>query len=300
MHKFIIMLQIKDQILQLLHNLFQRLCDDGPNFVSESEDVLYSLRRTVRPAMADFAICDDSDSLSDDDEDLAAGYARSCPPPSARFSKLPKSIRVESASDEDEEWESLQLQLRQKSKMELMRIIMQIEEDAYNRKPITDEYVHQLLRRKFVSPYEQIPKITINRRFELYLVNEEVVLPLSPQMRALYLLFLFNPGGIRITKLECYRQQFSEIYRLLTTRSDYQSVVDNIFDESDPNHRNFHSLRSNVNRVISSKFVDIEMAETFKISSTTNGVYSIRVPQENIIIPAEPRWEAVKRAGVGQ
>lgn len=266
MHKFIIMLQIKDQILTQLHKLLQRLCDDGPNYVSESEDVLYSLRRTVRPAMADFAICDDSDSLS----------------------------------DEDEEWESLQLQLRQKSKMELMRIIMQIEEDAYNRKPITDEYVHQLLRRKFVSPYEQIPKITINCRFELYLVNEEVVLPLSPQMRALYLLFLFNPGGIRITKLECYRQQFSEIYRLLTTRSDYQSVVDNIFDESDPNHRNFHSLRSNVNRVISSKFVDIEMAETFKISSTTNGVYSIRVPQENIIIPAEPRWEAVKRAGVGQ
>ena len=199
------------------------------------------------------------------------------------------------SNDEEDQWIDQYEALNRKSKRELILMINQLRQDVKNGITIDEDYLRQFMRTKFVCPCRELPTITINSRNELYVQADEVVIPLSPQMRALYLLFLLNPAGIRITNLALYRRQFTEIYRIVTNRSDFHRAVSNLFDDSDPNHRNFHSLRSNINRVISRRFVDEEMIQTFKIAYTGNGLYRVKLPADRFIIPQHHKWQTALR-----
>lgn len=200
---------------------------------------------------------------------------------------LPENI------DEEEEWEEQYAELNRKSRTELIQIIQQVITATKRNEPIDPEFINRLLLRKFVSPCREMPKLTINNRNMLYVQADEVEIPMSAQMRALYILFLFNPNGIRITNLHDYRRQFTAIYRIVTTRTDYESCVGKLFDRNDSNHRNFYSLLSKVNGKIGAAFSDIEVCETFQISNVGNGLYRIKLRPEQFIHPQQSKWQEV-------
>lgn len=193
---------------------------------------------------------------------------------------------------EDEE-EDDYAELNHKSRAELVQIIKQVKAAADRNEAISSEFIDRLLRRKFVSPCRELPKLTINSRDELFLLSDEIELKLTPQRRAFYLLFLLNPNGIRITNLARYRRQFAEIYRLMATRSNFQRHVASLFDNDDYQHGNFRSMICNVNREIGRLFVDIEMCHTFEIASIGNGLYRVNLRPGQFILPRQDKWQRV-------
>ena len=165
--------------------------------------------------------------------------------------------------------------------------------DAVHNDKAQSPAVYSLQDKDIPCPCREMPKLTINNRNMLYVQADEVEIPMSAQMRALYILFLFNPNGIRITNLHDYRRQFTAIYRIVTTRTDYESCVGKLFDRSDSNHRNFYSLLSKVNGKIGAAFSDIEVCETFQISNVGNGLYRIKLRPEQFIHPQQSKWQEV-------
>ncbi|MGN0223345.1 MAG: hypothetical protein ACI4AM_04885 [Muribaculaceae bacterium] len=196
--------------------------------------------------------------------------------------------------DRDEEEDDYG-ELNRKSRAELMQIIKQVKAAAERNETITPEFLSRLLRRKFVSPCRELPVLTINARNELFLQTDEVVIDLTPQRRAFYLLFLLNPDGIRITNLQRYRRQFTEIYRIMATHSDFLRPVKSLFDDDDSKHRNFRSMVSNINRELGRVFVDIEMMETFKIANVGNGLFRVRLPKGHLLMPQTDKWRTVSQ-----
>ena len=200
------------------------------------------------------------------------------------------SISPDKGEDEEEDDYA---ELNHKSRAELVQIIKQVKAATDRNETITPEFIDRLLRRKFVSPCRELPRLTINSRNELFLLSDEIELKLTPQRRAFYLLFLLNPNGIRITNLARYRRQFAEIYRLMATRSNFQRHVASLFDNDDYQHGNFRSMISNVNREIGRLFVDIEMYHTFEIASAGNGLYRVNLRPEQFILPQQDKWQRV-------
>ena len=199
-------------------------------------------------------------------------------------------IFADKGEDEEEKWEEESAELNRKSRAELLQIIQHVKAAAERNETITPEFINRLLLRKFVSPCREMPKLTINNRNMLYVQADEVEIKMSAQMRALYILFLLNPNGIRITNFHDYRRQFTAIYRIVTTRANYERCVSKLFDRNDSNHRNFYSLLSKINSTIDTTFSDIEVGHTFQISNVGNGLYRIKLRPGQFILPRQDKW----------
>ena len=67
---------------------------------------------------------------------------------------------------------------------------------------------------------------------------DNIEFPFGPQIKALYLLFLTHPEGIRMKEIEDYKEEYKQLYFLMTTRSDINKIrasVEKLMDVCSPN-----------------------------------------------------------------
>ncbi|MBQ0141406.1 MAG: hypothetical protein KBT06_01185 [Prevotellaceae bacterium] len=95
--------------------------------------------------------------------------------------------------------------------------------------------VDQLVLQSLVSPHIELSELVITSDYRFFLTqynNTEICM--SPLPKAVYLLFLRHPEGIRFKYLPDYEEELLSIYQAITHRTNDEKIRTSIHDVCDP------------------------------------------------------------------
>lgn len=138
---------------------------------------------------------------------------------------------------------------------------------------------HILLSRLTVTPYV----------YEVTLPDYDTFFHFTAQVKALYILFLNHPEGIRMKDIADYKDEYKRLYLCVTNRSDKDKLsrsVDKLFDAFSPNAMNVK--KSQCNAVIQDTLRHSPNRIPFYIIEVRRGEHHrINLPRELVSIPIE-------------
>ena len=96
---------------------------------------------------------------------------------------------------------------------------------------VTEEEIMRLIR-----PEKRLSRLVVTEDYRILLPDYEgAEVRLEPLHKAVYLLFLRHPEGIRFKELPDYREELAEIYHSMKRRTQAKKKVErSIFDVTDP------------------------------------------------------------------
>lgn len=103
-------------------------------------------------------------------------------------------------------------------------------------------------------------------------------LRMSPLAKAVYLLFLCHPEGIRLKEIADYRSQLREIYALIKPGADFELADSHIDDIAIAGSESLQQKLSMTRYAVKRAFLSPELAERYIIKGTPGEAYSISIP----------------------
>ena len=79
---------------------------------------------------------------------------------------------------------------------------------------------------------------------------------MEPLPKAVYMLFLNHPEGIRFKDLPCYREELARIYLNVTNRNDFYAAYQSILNVTDPTKNSINEKCSRIKEAFISRFDD--------------------------------------------
>ncbi|MBD5174065.1 MAG: hypothetical protein HDT08_05470 [Bacteroidales bacterium] len=107
-------------------------------------------------------------------------------------------------------------------------------------------------------------------------------LRMSPLAKAVYLLFLCHPEGIRLKDIADYRNQLREIYALIKPGADFELADSHIDDIAVAGSESLQQKLSMTRYAVKRAFLSPELAERYLIKGTPGEAYSINIPSTMI------------------
>lgn len=154
----------------------------------------------------------------------------------------------------------------------------------YGRKP-TSHILDELEKKpKYTEPSRLV--ITTAPYNFLLLDYDNIEFPFGPQIKALYLLFLTHPEGIRMKEIEDYKEEYKQLYFLMTTRSDIDKIrasVEKLMDVCSPNI--ISVKKSQCNTMIREALPDIELSKFYEIIAHYGQPHKINLDRSLVIMP---------------
>lgn len=80
----------------------------------------------------------------------------------------------------------------------------------------------------------QLSRLEITDDFKILLPDFHVEIVMTPIPKAVFILFLRHPEGVFFKSLPNYRTELMEIYKLVSSREDYESMYKSILDVTNP------------------------------------------------------------------
>ena len=102
---------------------------------------------------------------------------------------------------------------------------------------------------------------------------------LNPSERALYLLFLNNPNGIRLPEIIDYRNELLEIYGMTTNLSDQADIINRIDRLTDVSENNVNEVLSRIRGKLKSA-VGVELLDFYDIQGARGEAKKILLNRE--------------------
>lgn len=118
--------------------------------------------------------------------------------------------------------------------------------------------------------------------------NTEIHFP--PQIKALYVLFLNHPEGIRMKEIEDYKEEYKQLYFRMTNRSDMDKLrlsVEKLIDVCNSNI--ICVKKSQCNTLIRWSLPDNELSRFYEIESNYGLPHKINLDRSLVTIPDELR-----------
>lgn len=114
-------------------------------------------------------------------------------------------------------------------KKEIKRLVMALRE-----KGASEEEIREL----FDVEQRSLSRLLVTKDYRLFFGDDKLEVKMRPICKAVYLLFLRHPEGIRFKELPDYREELAEIYHSMKKRTQAKKKVDrSIMDVTDPlNH----------------------------------------------------------------
>lgn len=115
------------------------------------------------------------------------------------------------------------------AKKEIKRLIDYLRENNYSETEILE----------LIRPKKRLSRLLVTNDFRIILPDYEgTEVRLEPLHKAVYLLFLRHPEGIRFKELPDYREELADIYHLMKRKTQVKKKVErSIIDVTDPlNH----------------------------------------------------------------
>ena len=137
---------------------------------------------------------------------------------------------------------------------------------------VIEEEIMQLVR-----PEKRLSRLVVTEDYRILLPDYEAEVKLEPIHKAVYLLFLRHPEGIRFKELHDYREELAEIYHSMKRGTQAKKKVErSIMDVTDPLS---HSIIEKCTR-IRNVFQKITPCEEYVIAGVKGELKRIALDRE--------------------
>ena len=148
-------------------------------------------------------------------------------------------------------------------------------------------------RMRFSVTGMERPARTHLSRLEVTLYNAPLLLPdydeqlhLTAQVKALYVLFLLHPEGIRMKDIGDYKEEFKRLYFRFSNRSDMDKLRDSIerlFDRMKPEALNVK--KSQCNRILRDAIPEDDLRKHYEIQAPRWRPHVIKLDRKLVSMP---------------
>ena len=156
-------------------------------------------------------------------------------------------------------------------KREIKRLVMMLREKGVSEKEI---------RELFEVEQRPLSRLLVTKDYRLLVGDDRLEVKMRPICKAVYLLFLNHPEGIRFKDLPDYREELGKTYRSMKLSTQAKKKVErSIIDVTDPIS---HSINEKCARIKEAflKVMDAETATHYYIDGERGEVKSIGLNRE--------------------
>lgn len=125
-------------------------------------------------------------------------------------------------------------------------------------------------------------KLTVTKKYKLYLGNERKEVHMEPLVKAVYLLFLKHPKGIVFKDLPDYRQELTRIYSEVRPWGLTDRAIQSIEDVTNPLLNSINEKCARIKKVFET-ILDKSMAEHYYVKGLRGEPKKIDIPRELIV-----------------
>lgn len=125
----------------------------------------------------------------------------------------------------------------------------------------------------------------VKYKYKILLTDYGEEIRLYAQTKALYLLFLLHPKGIRLKEIEDYKEEYKRLYRLVTNRSDMrkiQSSAERVIDVI--NSKRLYQEKTKCNKSLYSIIPEDDIRRHYEIEVHRGGKHKIPLARKWIMI----------------
>lgn len=126
------------------------------------------------------------------------------------------------------------------------------------------------------------PQKIVIRNYKIFLGDEQKEVHMEPIVRAVYLLFLKHPEGIKFKNLPDYRQELCAIYNKVRPWGLTDRAIRSIEDVTNPVLNSINEKCARIRKVFLS-LLDSRMAENYCISGKRGEAKKISLPRDLVI-----------------
>ena len=142
------------------------------------------------------------------------------------------------------------------------------------------EYIIQSL----FQEKQKISRLVITSDYKIILPDyNEMEIKMEPLPKAIYILFLRHPGGIRFKDLPDYRDELAYIYMNLTNRQDLSSIYKSIENVLDPTKNSINEKCSRIREAFISKF-DERLAAQYYITGIAGKKKGVLLDRDYVVL----------------
>lgn len=158
-------------------------------------------------------------------------------------------------------------------KKEIKRLVMALRE-----KGASEEEIREL----FDVEQRSLSRLLVTKDYRLFFGDDKLEVKMRPICKAVYLLFLRHPEGIRFKELPDYREELAEIYHSMKKRTQAKKKVErSIMDVTDPLS---HSIIEKCAR-LRAAFREVTTREEYVITGAKGEVKRITIDRSLV------KWE---------
>ena len=134
---------------------------------------------------------------------------------------------------------------------------------------------------------ELFPQLVVTKDYKIVLADESSTeVKMEPLVKAVYLLFLSHPEGIKLKYLPDYRKELTELYLLLRPYGMTDRVLQSIEDVTNPTLNSINEKCARIRKVFSN-LLPKSVARYYSISGKRGETKKIDLVRANVI------WECI-------
>lgn len=123
---------------------------------------------------------------------------------------------------------------------------------------------------------ESMSAVVVNGNLDVVLPDyDEMVLPLNPLNKTIYLLFLMHPEGIVLKRMSDYEGELTEIYSLVKPGADDKAAAKSIADICYPGSTSLIQKISRIRRMVEIQLHFPRLVDHFSIRGVKGGAYRL-------------------------
>lgn len=143
--------------------------------------------------------------------------------------------------------------------------------------------VSEVVIKQLFNKEQKLSRLVITEDYRIILPDyNNMEIKMEPLPKAIYLLFLNHPEGIRFKDLPNYRDELAKIYLNLTNRNDYYDVCQSIYKVTNPRLNSINEKCSRIKEAFVSRFDD-NLARYYYINGAARGPKVIKLERSMII-----------------
>lgn len=125
-------------------------------------------------------------------------------------------------------------------------------------------------------------KLTINKKYRIFLGDDRKEIHMEPLVKAVYLLFLMHPEGIVFKDLPDYRQELTRIYSEVRSWGLSDRAIQSIEDVTNPLLNSINEKCARIKKTFET-MLDKSMAAHYYVKGSRGEPKKIDIPRELIV-----------------
>lgn len=145
---------------------------------------------------------------------------------------------------------------------------------------VSEHFIYTLFKQQ-----EKLSRLIITREYRIFLPDyNNLEITMEPLPKAVYILFLNHPEGIRFKDLPSHRRELAQIYQNITKRSDYNSINRSLDAVLDPTKNSINEKCSRIKEAFLTHF-DESLAHHYYITGSSGSPKAITLDRQLLTNP---------------